>query len=69
MTRFNRVNTKMNGDVLEFEGKFIARFKYRHNQNVQKFKQFLINNFTPTEYFNLYQEGLTPMDILRTKGF
>ena len=47
---------------------FIARFKY--NRNLQgRFVTFLKNNFTVSEYLGYLQTGMTPMAVLKSKGF
>ena len=55
------------GGYLTYEGKFVARFKYVTYQG--SFKNFLIKNFTPEEYFTRYKEGESPLAILESKGF
>jgi len=48
------------------EDKFVGRFKYG---GMGHFKTFLKKNFTPEEYFKMYDEGFTPVGILETKGY
>ena len=52
------------------ELKFVARFK-NGRPGKGKFKKFFKNNFTPKEYFDLYDNGrgLPPLAILETKGY
>lgn len=53
---------------LSYNGKFVARFKYVKS-NKPHFLTFLINNFTPAEYFGRYKNGEAPAEILKTKGY
>ena len=55
------------GGYLTYEGNFVSRFKYVTYQG--SFKNFLIKNFTPKEYFTRYKEGESPLAILESKGF
>jgi|TARA_B110001454_G_scaffold143130_1_gene132888 hypothetical protein len=55
------------GGYLTYEGKFVARFKYVTYQGA--FKNCLIKNFTPEEYFTRYENGESPLAILESKGF
>jgi hypothetical protein len=49
---------------------FVARFKYRSPRTrANAFVKFLVTNFTPDEYMQLYAGGMAPLLILRTKGF
>lgn len=47
---------------------FVARFKHNKRDRAN-FTKFLIKNFTTTEYFALRDQGMTPIGILRTKGY
>lgn len=72
MEKFNREQFDIDGGWVWYDlnGKnvFIARFKY--NKSLQgRFVTFLKNNFTVSEYLSLYETGMSPMAILRTKGF
>lgn len=71
MTKFDKSKFNYHGGYLTYEGKFIARFKYRGGAKMGPFKSFLIKNFTVEEYFVAYDEGrgLPPLKILETKGF
>jgi len=47
--------------------RFVARFKHG---GMVAFKNFLRNNFTVDEYFDLLEnEGLPPLKVLETKGY
>lgn len=58
-------------------GKFVARFKHKSPMaNATHFARFLVENFSPAEYFSLYEEKLptlrgsrTPGEILEAKGY
>ena len=55
-------------DLDDDQSVFIARFKY--NKSLQgRFVTFLKNNFSVAEYLGLIETGMSPMAILRTKGF
>lgn len=53
---------------LEYEGQFIARFKYKPS-NVAGFRSFLIKNFTVEEYFARRAQEEAPLHILESKGY
>ena len=47
--------------------RFVARFKHG---GMVAFKNFLRNNFTVDEYFDLLEnEGLAPLKVLEAKGY
>jgi len=49
---------------------FVARFKYaRAKSSANHFVKFLTKNFTPNEYFTLFDLGATPLGILESKGY
>lgn len=55
---------------VEYEGRFVARFKYKAPKaNANHFVKFLINNFSVEEYFAEYDKGGSPLKILEAKGF
>lgn len=69
---WNKENFNYHGGYLTYEGKFIARFKYRGMPiTMGMFKSFLIKNFTPEEYFAIYDNGRgpAPIQILDDRGF
>lgn len=50
------------------DSKFVARFKYNKRDRVG-FQKFLVNNFTPAEYFGRRAADETPVAILKSKGY
>ena len=56
------------GGYLSYDGRFVARFKYR-TDTATNFKSFLIKNFTPAEYFGAYERTKSPRSILQSKGY
>lgn len=57
------------GAYLMYEGKFVARFKYRGAPiTMSMFKKFLIKNMTPEAYFTALDAGATPLAIARANG-
>lgn len=72
MTKFDKSKFNYHGGYLTYDGKFVARFKYRSSPiKMGPFKSFLIKNFTVEEYFGIYNEGRgpAPLQILEAKGF
>ena len=77
----NKTNENFNKEQFDFFGgyltydlqngernAFIARFKY--NKSLKgRFVTFLKNNFTVSEYLGYLQTGMTPMAVLKSKGF
>lgn len=54
--------------TLIYKNKFVARFK--HNRARWKdFRNFLVANFTPEEYFSRIENNETPLGILESKGY
>ena len=68
MTIFEKSKFNFDGMYLEYEGRFIARFKYMRS-NVPGFRSFLIKNFTVEEYFQRRAREEAPLDILKSKGY
>ena len=68
MTAFEKSKFNFDGMYLEYEGRFIARFKYVRS-NVPGFRSFLIKNFTVEEYFERRTRQEAPLDILQSKGY
>jgi len=64
--RFQKSLFETKGDCVFYQGKFVARFKWR-NAPVTKamFKNQLMKNHTPAEYFSKLDQGETPLGILR----
>ena len=54
-----------------FQTKFVARFKYTaQKRRKNAFVKFLVNNFTPDEYFTATIEGCqSPLSALVGKGY
>jgi hypothetical protein len=69
MDKFIKENFNYDGMYLTYgtERKFVARFKYI--KYCASFKSFLIKNFSVSEYFDAYDSGTSPLDILESKGF
>jgi len=63
VTPFDKSKFTFDGMFLEYEGKFIARFKYVRS-NVSAFRTFLIKNFTVEEFFERRAREEAPLDIL-----
>ena len=64
------------GRYFSVEEKFVARFKYAAQRSRKAgFIKFLVNNFTPEEYFSrtAYRAdgslGETPLGVLESKGY
>lgn len=58
------------GEYLHYRGQFVARFKYSaQKRRKAAFMKFLMQNFTPEEYFAEREAGEAPLMILIKKGF
>jgi hypothetical protein len=68
MTAFDKTKFNFDGMYLEYEGRFVARFKYVRS-NVSGFRAFLIKNFTVEEYFERRAQEEAPLHILESKGY
>jgi hypothetical protein len=67
MTKFDNKRFTYDGMYLHYDGKFVARFKYG---GMVSFKNFLRENFTVEEYFDLLEnQGMPPLKVLETKGY
>ena len=67
-TKFTKENLIKDGMYLLFgeSRKFVARFKYRSLPiTMAKFRNELIANHTPAEYFKAHDAGKTPLEILK----
>ena len=75
MTKFDLAKFDMgygSERYVKYDGKFVARFKYRNAAACSKhFVKFLVANFTVEEYFELCEgpQKLAPMLALATKGY
>ncbi|WP_213740415.1 hypothetical protein [Bradyrhizobium sp. dw_411] len=68
MTSFDKSKFTFYGGYLEYEKRFVARFKYAR-ANAAGFRAFLIKNFEVEEYFARHQAGEAPLHILESKGY
>ena len=68
MDKWYKTKWNYGGGYLTYDGVFVARFKYNRGMYA-KFKKFLMQNFTPKEYFAELDRGISPLDALRSKGF
>ena len=66
--RFDRKLFSLSGDVLTYDGKFVARFKYNPKTRTQ-FKRFLVNSMQVDAYFRRLEAGETPLAIVKEFGF
>lgn len=75
MTRFTKEMLRFDGMYLTCDlggqdhNLFVARFKYQPRTSAKAFIKFLVANFTTEEYFYLRFKGMTPIQILETKGY
>lgn len=67
MKTFNKLMFQYFGDVLTYEDKFVARFKYG-TRDKDRFINFLSKHFTVDEYFELLK-SMPPVKVLETKGY
>ena len=70
MNKFNKEDFRKEGKYLLWgpERKFVARFKYSGPFTMSKFRKELIANHTPEEYFEAYNAGKAPLEILKEKN-
>lgn len=68
MTAFDKSKFTFHGGYLEYEGRFVARFKY-DRANAAGFRAFLVVNFSVEEFFGRHQAGEAPLRILESKGY
>jgi hypothetical protein len=70
MNKFTKDNLIKDGQYLVFgpDRKFVARFKYSGPFTMSKFRKELIANHTPEEYFEAYNAGKAPLEILKEKN-
>jgi hypothetical protein len=70
MNKFNKEDLRKEGQYLLWgpERKFVARFKYSGPFTMSKFRKELIANHTPESYFEAYNAGKAPLEILRDKN-
>jgi len=70
MNKFTKDNLIKDGQYLVFgpDRKFVARFKYSGPFTMAKFRKELIANHTPDSYFEAYNAGKAPLEILKEKN-
>jgi hypothetical protein len=68
VTAFEKSKFNFDDMYLEYEGHFVARFKYVRS-NVFGFRSFLIKNFKVEEYFERRAREEAPLHILQSKGY
>jgi hypothetical protein len=70
MNKFTKDNLIKDGQYLVFgsDRKFVARFKYSGPFTMAKFRKELIANHTPESYFEAYNAGKAPLEILKEKN-
>lgn len=65
MTKFDKTKFETSGEYVKYEGKFVARFKYKGVFTKAKFLKELIANHTVESYFVEMSTGKAPLAILR----
>lgn len=65
MTKFDKTKFTTSGDYVQYEGKFVARFKHRGPFTKAKFLKELIANHTVESYFAEMSADKAPLAILR----
>jgi len=65
---FDKKAFSIHAGYITYNGKFVARFKYRA-RNARGFASFIAANFTPAEYFARMDAGELPLIIAQSKGF
>jgi hypothetical protein len=65
MTKFVKSLFVTSGDYVHYEGKFVARFKYKAVFTKAKFLKELIANHTVEGYFSEMANDKAPLAILR----
>lgn len=65
MTKFNKSLFVTSGEYVNYEGKFVARFKHRGPFTKAKFLKELIANHTVESYFAALDTGKAPLQVLR----
>lgn len=66
MSKFVNSNFVKTDQWVHYNGKFVARFR---NGGWREFKKFLVNNYSPEEYFARLDDGLAPLQVLMEKGY
>jgi len=65
MTKFDKTKFETSGEYVNYEGKFVARFKHKGPFTKAKFLKELIANHTVESYFVEMSTGKAPLAILR----
>lgn len=65
MTKFNKSLFTTSGEYVNYEGKFVARFKHRGPFTKAKFLKELITNHSVEGYFAALDAGKAPLQVLR----
>lgn len=68
MDKWFKTKWNYGGGYLSYDNRFVARFKYNRAM-YPMFKTFLLQNFTPDEYFAEMDKGVSPLQALQNKGF
>jgi len=72
MKLFDKKNLVKEGEYVYYKTedgkKFVARFKYNRSR-ANKFMNFLRGNITVERYFKELDNGVTPAEIARSRGF
>ena len=66
MKDFKKENFDYFGGYLTYEGKFVARFKYRGPITMAKFRNYLIKHFKVEEYFEAAEKS-SPLQAIFAK--
>ena len=67
--KFNKNLFTYSGGYLNYNGKFVARFKYRGPVTAAKLKAVLVKYYTVENYFSRLEGFQTPLGILMKDGF
>ena len=67
-TPFNKILFNLHAGYLTYDGRFVARFKYRGPFTAAKVRRELIDNYTVEEYFAAMDSGETPLGFLKANS-
>ena len=68
MAKFERESFRQDAMYVYYEGRFVARFKYKKSA-IGSFIAFIRKNFTVEEYFGRLDAGEGPLTIAESKGY
>jgi hypothetical protein len=68
MTKFDKEAFTARQGYVFYDGKFVARFKYKAGA-AMNFVAFLVKNFEVEEYFARLEAGETPLAVVESKGY